>query len=363
MQKIGMLHLVAGCSFTIASTLCLNLPGFAVENQPAPGAEGDVQSRGFSLPKVTVPPPPPPPAMQPLTVRTTGEGTGKVTLPPAASCPPGCTASYPKGTPVVIAAVPAPGSTFAGWGGACRGTAPCTIVMDGAKTVEAKFNKVPMPSVPPPTQWMTWSRAAANAARQEATIWLKSSSIDGAMCKINASNATAPAGVLKSRYNFVGLVKQALIQAGAPENIARDWDVAFKSSWDLWAANVTIPALPWYPSFAAWPGPVAPPTPNTASPLSALVSPRITAMTPPALTESLQAKLGIAASQQDAKTAILSFAGDLGARFSQCMAGCMVVNVMGSGPVPTFSQGLQGVIPGQVINGTCSGGIITVNGF
>jgi uncharacterized repeat protein (TIGR02543 family) len=150
MQKIGRLQLVAGCSLTIASALCLNLPGFAEENQP--GAEGDVQSRGFSLPKVTVPPPPPPPAMQPLTVRTTGEGTGKVTLPPAASCPPGCTANYPKGAPVVLAAVPAPGSTFAGWGGDCRGTAPCTITMDRARTVEAKFNKIAAsaPSSPSP---------------------------------------------------------------------------------------------------------------------------------------------------------------------------------------------------------------------
>lgn len=112
------------------------------EASPPVQAETDVQSRGFSLPKINVPPPPPPPSMQPLTMRITGEGNGKVTFPPANACPPGCGANYPKGTPVVIAAVPAPGSTFAGWGGDCRGTAPCTLTMDRAKTVEAKFNKV-----------------------------------------------------------------------------------------------------------------------------------------------------------------------------------------------------------------------------
>lgn len=143
MQENGTVQLAAtGSSLIVALLLGLALQSFAEDNVPATDTgNGDVQSRGFSLPKVTVPPPPPPPAMQPLTIRTTGEGAGKVTLPPAASCPPGCAANYPKGAPVVLAAVPAPGSTFAGWGGDCRGTAPCTITMDRAKTVEAKFNK------------------------------------------------------------------------------------------------------------------------------------------------------------------------------------------------------------------------------
>jgi len=233
--------------------------------------------------------------------------------------------------------------------------------MDRAKTVEAKFNKIQVPSAAAPTQWSRWSQAAAVAARQEAMIWLKSASIDGQMCKITASNATAPAGVLKSRYNFVGLVMQALLQAGAPEAIARDWDAAFKSSWDLWATNVTIPNLPWYPSFAAWPGPVAPPTPNTPLPLSALASSKTTAMTPPFLAGTIQTKLGTVANHPDAKNAILSFAGDLGARFGQCMAGCMPINVMGSGPIPSFAPPVAPA--GPVAGGTCSGGAIHGIGF
>lgn len=100
---------------------------------------GAVESRGLNLPRVTVPPPPP--TMQPLNVRVIGEGLGKVTLPPAAFCPPACSAQYPPGAPVVLAPLPAPGSTFAGWDGDCRGTAPCTLRMDQPRTVEAKFNK------------------------------------------------------------------------------------------------------------------------------------------------------------------------------------------------------------------------------
>lgn len=109
--------------------------------------DGTVESRGLNLPRVTAPSPPSPPAMQQLGIRTTGEGRGTVTLPPAKACPPACSATYPQGAPVVLAAVPAPGSAFAGWSGDCRGTAPCTLKMDGPRTVEAKFNRLePSPS-------------------------------------------------------------------------------------------------------------------------------------------------------------------------------------------------------------------------
>lgn len=121
-----------------AGLLCLagmSQPGWAE-------TDGGIESRGLNLPRVTVPPPPPPPTMQILNVRVVGEGQGKVTLPPAAACPPACSASYPLGTPVILAPIPAPGSTFAGWSGDCRGTAPCTLRMDRPHTVEAAFNKI-----------------------------------------------------------------------------------------------------------------------------------------------------------------------------------------------------------------------------
>ncbi len=110
---------------------------------------GTVESRGLSQPRMTVPTPPSPPQppiMQPLNIRIVGEGQGTVTVPPAAVCPSACSASYPQGAPVVFAAIPAPGSTFAGWGGDCRGTTPCSLKMDRPHTVEAKFNKLQSPS-------------------------------------------------------------------------------------------------------------------------------------------------------------------------------------------------------------------------
>lgn len=117
------------------------------------GAEtdGTIESRGLNLPRVSVPPPPPPPTMQHLAVRTVGDGNGTVTVPPAKACPPACTTTLPQGSPVVLAAIPAPGSLFAGWTGDCQGTGPCTLKMDRPRTVEATFNKIQAAPPTPPS--------------------------------------------------------------------------------------------------------------------------------------------------------------------------------------------------------------------
>jgi len=192
---------------------------------------------------------------------------------------------------------------------------------------------------------------------------LKGATIDGAICKINLGQVYATPGVLKSRYNFSSLVKQALQQAGAPDNVAQNWDAAFTTSWDTWATQVNIPypGLPWYPTFLAWPqGTYAPPIPNAPSPLSALVSPGMIAMSPPRLAGTIQTKIGTPANQPEAKAAISTFANDLSARFGLCMRDCLMTNVMGSG------QALPGGSDpnsARQVMGTCSGGTVLVNGF
>ena len=76
-----------------------------------------------------------------LTVTVAGPGSGTVTSAPAGiSCPSDCSEStYLEGSLVTLSATPTSG-TFAGWGGACSGTGPCTVVMDAdGKTVSARF--------------------------------------------------------------------------------------------------------------------------------------------------------------------------------------------------------------------------------
>ncbi len=76
-----------------------------------------------------------------LSVTKAGTGIGTVTSVPAViSCGETCSASYRSETIVTLTSTPAPGSTFAGWSGACTGTGTCTLTMDAANSVTATFN-------------------------------------------------------------------------------------------------------------------------------------------------------------------------------------------------------------------------------
>ena len=78
-----------------------------------------------------------------LTVAKAGTGTGTVTSAPAGiDCGATCAAAFASGTAVTLTAQPAPGSTFAGWGGDCTG-ATCTVGMAAARSVTATFTLDP----------------------------------------------------------------------------------------------------------------------------------------------------------------------------------------------------------------------------
>lgn len=73
-------------------------------------------------------------------------GNGKGTVSDSSGrlrCLSGCTgssASYPTGTIVTLSAKADNGSTFVEWsGGGCTGAGPCTVTMDSAQTVVARF--------------------------------------------------------------------------------------------------------------------------------------------------------------------------------------------------------------------------------
>lgn len=76
-----------------------------------------------------------------LTAHIAGTSTGTVTSSPAGiNCPSTCTASFTAGTVVQLTAAPATGAYFAGWTGACKGFATCTVTMSANQSVTATFN-------------------------------------------------------------------------------------------------------------------------------------------------------------------------------------------------------------------------------
>ena len=205
-------------------------------------------------------------------------------------------------------------------------------------------------------QWGILSQVASTAAHKEAHDWLRQAYVDSSRCKVMGPSAIGTPGVLKSRYRFKGRIQQALKASGASKDIAQGWDRAFKEAWEQWAKKTTIPGLPFYPAFSALPMASAPPMPNVPFPLSALVSAGAPAMTPPGISQKVLSKLGNLAKHQKVKNAVNAFATDIGGRFAACMAGCRLMTVMGSGPIPSFKPPFSPV--GTVVNGTCKGGVI-----
>ncbi len=79
-------------------------------------------------------------AGQRVCVVFSGTGHGTVSFSPGADpCSDRCVVEFAAGTEVTLTASASPGSTFAGWSGACSGTASCVIPPAAAPPVRAVF--------------------------------------------------------------------------------------------------------------------------------------------------------------------------------------------------------------------------------
>ncbi|MDX1654440.1 MAG: hypothetical protein R3310_04430 [Candidatus Competibacteraceae bacterium] len=131
------------------------------------------------------------------------------------------------------------------------------------------------------------------------------------------------------------------------EAVAEGVDEAF----DRWRSKVTVPGLPWYPAFAAWPGPEAPPTPNVPFPLISCVSAQVTAITVPSnLKSAMYDALPEELKRPEIVPLLDQLATLLAAHFGPWLASQQVSLVMGRGPVPSFAPPFVPV--GPVVNGS-----------
>ena len=79
-----------------------------------------------------------------LMVTLQGSGEGEIRIRPGdVSCRRSCEHEFARGARVTVTADPASGSTFAGWGDSCDGTTRCSIVMDGERSLTARFDSEP----------------------------------------------------------------------------------------------------------------------------------------------------------------------------------------------------------------------------
>ena len=120
----------------------------------------------------------------PLTVIRDGDGEGRVRSQPGGiDCGDTCEAGFPRDATVTLSAIPAPGAGFAGWGGACDGTAlTCELSMDAARTVTASFTGITLAEALDNTEllwetygdshWQGVQLAEGDAARSGDVGWL-----------------------------------------------------------------------------------------------------------------------------------------------------------------------------------------------
>jgi hypothetical protein len=142
-----------------------------------------------------------------------------------------------------------------------------------------------------------------------------------------------------------GLIKQAPQCAAWSGNMAKHRDAVatgvgkcFKN----WQDNVTIPGLPLYPAFAAFPGPMAPPMPNVPVPLIACLSGQLPMIILP---DQMRTEMGNAldggmkqkdpTKQYDALYGAIALVLAIG--FAMWLASQQLMLTLGKGPIPTFA--------------------------
>lgn len=123
---------------------------------------------------------------------------------------------------------------------------------------------------------------------------------------------------------------------GTPQEIKYSKAIATTMSnmWQAWQAGLT--GVLMYPAFAAFPGPMAPPTPNIPVPLITFASPGEAGLSPASLKALMMANLA----DPDALHAMDLFdalSTAFNTIFQLFKATTIVQNVLGSGPIPTFA--------------------------
>jgi hypothetical protein len=107
------------------------------------------------------------------------------------------------------------------------------------------------------------------------------------------------------------------------------------TAWQTFTATVKVPGLPFYPAFAAFPGPMAPPMPNVPVPFAALTQVPV-AIGVPALKSHMVAALGDPTAPF-APQLFESIADAFDKCYNIWKVSTQVTNVLGTGPIPTFA--------------------------
>jgi peptidoglycan hydrolase-like protein with peptidoglycan-binding domain len=177
--------------------------------------------------------------------------------------------------------------------------------------------------------------AVTSAFTAALDAWKGAASFAGIL--VNAVTATGRPGCLVGPPLAPLMIARFATLTGDDRAIATAAAQGIGANFAGWQNGVMVPGLPWYPAFAAFPGPVAPPTPNIPTPLAALVSAGLGGMMDPNLLQASMTAAASASIRDRAKPVFASIAPQVIAQFQAKVMSSMVKNVLGTGPVPTFA--------------------------
>jgi hypothetical protein len=161
---------------------------------------------------------------------------------------------------------------------------------------------------------------------------------------VNSLTALGMPGCLTGP-DLESFIKNAPMCATMTGNMAKHRDAVAKGvseCFKKWQDNVTVPGLPWYPAFVAFPGPMAPPMPNVPTPLIACPSPMMASICAPmemksAMGNALDGGLKSKDNDKQYEALHMAIATVLSVAFTTWLPMQQVMLVMGKGPIPTFA--------------------------
>lgn len=161
---------------------------------------------------------------------------------------------------------------------------------------------------------------------------------------VNALTALGTPGCLDGP-SLEDLIKYSPSCATMSGNLAAYRDAVaagVAKSFKSWQDMVTVPGLPWYPAFVAFPGPQAPPMPNVPIPLIACISPMTTEIAlPMSMSSNMASALSGSLKQNDPDKQYQSLFDAIATvcalGFAIWLVAQQVTLVMGKGSIPTFA--------------------------
>ncbi len=186
--------------------------------------------------------------------------------------------------------------------------------------------------------WVAITKATRAAFGQSVNDWIIASYVQGGW--VRGPNAELTPGSLKSSVDIEQRMMQALTIERVPAPIAQTLAKELGGAWRAWADGFRLSLAGAYPTLAAVPGPMAPPTPAAgAFPIARGMSagePQLSAaMLSPRLTSALRVHAGRDVAGLDG--AVKDLTTWVEASFRDWKLTAQVVGVMGKGPIPSFA--------------------------